>query len=252
MSTVPTIALRDVSFSYENNHGASPLFLGFSLDIAPGTLAILGASGSGKSTLAKLLARIVLPQDGEVVCASSIQRLHDLVYLDQEPLNGVFPWHRVKQNLEYPLRKRQWSEAAISERVSYLLDVFRLTSLANAYPKELSGGEKHRLAVASALSWKPKCAILDESFSQLDPKTRHAILSEIRQVTAAEGMTLIMITHSLGDALAVAERYVLLGQRPVEIIANEPIQLEFPREEHSSEYQQLHRKILATYPDAIL
>lgn len=247
------VEVRDVDFRYERNHESEPLFRQFSFGVLKGTVvAVMGPSGSGKSSLGRIIAQMLRPQSGNVKWAQDFTRPNDLVYTDQQAMNGVFPWQRVRRNIEYPLCKLKWQSNEISQRVSQMLELFKLDHLTTALPADLSGGELQRLAVARALSWKPKCAILDESFSALDAKTKDEILVAARRLAAIEKMTLVLITHNLADALAIADRCVLLGRRPVQIIADERVPLEFPRDENSAAYQETRDNLLSKIKDAIL
>ena len=252
-SNSDAVEVRDMDFRYERNHESDPLFRRFSLRILKGTVvAVMGPSGSGKSTLGRMIAQMLRPQGGNVTWADDFTRPNDLVYIDQQAMNCVFPWQRVRRNIEYPLRKLKWQSVEISHRVKEMLNLFKLDHLAEAFPANLSGGELQRLSVARSLSWKPKCAVLDESFSALDAKTKDEILVAVRRLAETEKMTLILITHNLADALAVADRCVLLGRRPVEIIADQQLHLEFPRHDGSAAYQQARDNLLNTIKDAIL
>lgn len=253
VSSPESIALKNVGFSYEKNHDSTALFDDFSITIPLGAaVAIMGPSGSGKSTLGKLIARMIQPQSGEVAWPHDFRSPHDLVYIDQQPLNSVFPWQSVKQNVEYPLRKLHWPTGEITQRVAFLLKLFRLDHLKSAFPADLSGGELQRLAVVRSLSWKPKCAVLDESFSALDAKIKDTILAEIRRLADTEGMTLILITHNLSDALVMADRCVLLGGRPVNVVTDMTVNLGLPRDEHSVGYRDAQMTLVSAIRDAIL
>ena len=247
------VELRSIDFSYSKNHDFQPLFHDFSLKAATGeVVAVMGSSGSGKSTLGRLIARMVKPQSGEIIWSTAFTHSRELVYIDQQPFNSIFPWQTVRRNLAYPLRKLGCEPDYIKQRTELLLRLFRLDQLGDAFPANLSGGELQRLALARCLSWKPQCAILDESFSALDGTTKNSILSAIRELAGTETMTLVLITHNLGDALAIADRCVLLGNRPVQIVADVGIPLGFPRQEHSGEYRETQARLLNIIRDAIL
>lgn len=252
-SILDAVEVRDMDFRYERNHESDPLFRRFCLRIQIGTIvAVMGPSGSGKSTLGRMIAQMLRPQGGYVTWADDFTRPNELVYIDQQAMNCVFPWQRVRRNIEYPLRKLKWQSDDIARRVKEMLNMFKLDHLADAFPANLSGGELQRLSVARVLSWKPKCAVLDESFSALDTKTKDEILVAVRRLAKTEKMTLILITHNLTDALAVADRCVVVGRRPVEIIADQQLSLEFPRQGCSAGYRQARDNLLNTIKDAIL
>src|SRR5574340_192791 len=209
-----------VSFSYDTaTNGA--LYTDFSLRVQPGSIvAIMGASGSGKSTLARLLAGILAPQAGAVSWSEELRAKSAVVYVDQHPMNSVFPWQRVRANIEYPLRKLGWDRTATRDRLAYLLALFRLEAMQGSYPAHLSGGELQRVALARCLSWRPKLVVLDEPFSALDGKVKEEIAGALRELAGRDQITLVLITHNISDALALATRCVVIGQRPVRILCD--------------------------------
>ena len=171
LSTRGALELEDIDFSYAArlNGGNGALFNGtlykdFSLRIEQGSIVtIMGASGAGKSTLGRIMAGIVIPQRGIVRRSPEFTQPSDLVYVDQHPMNGVFPWQTVLENVRYPLQKLGWEGRERRDRICYLMNLFRLSALSDVYPAQLSGGELQRLALARCLSWKPKLVILDLS-----------------------------------------------------------------------------------------
>ena len=215
------IEFQNVNFAYQGiaSPEVSSILQGFSLAIQQGkTTALLGSSGSGKSTVAKLANRILIPREGRVLWSTNLEREHDVVYVDQDPLNSVFPWLTVERNLNDPLAVLGWSKKAIADRVSVLLELFRLKHIRHSEPKSLSGGEMHRLALARSLSWCPRVAVLDETLSSLDPPTRKMIFKALRRIVAEDDLTLIVITHYLDDALDLADRILVVGGRPTNIV----------------------------------
>lgn len=225
--------LIQASFAYQRRGEANGrLYHDFSLSVAKGSiLVVMGSSGSGKSTLGKLLAGILTPDAGRIVHSADFARKADVVYVDQHPMNTVFPWQKVRVNIEYPLRKLQWAKQAIAQRVERMLEIFRLTHLANARPATLSGGELQRLALARTFAWQPKMAVLDESLSALDRNTKQAVIGAIHEVAVKENMTLVLITHNISDAIALGTRFIIVSGRPVEIVSDFETSAGFPRNE---------------------
>lgn len=220
----PMIALDNVRFSYpvgNRKESGNGLYERFSLSVEAGSiLAVMGDSGSGKSTLGRLIAGIIQPSEGRVVRANDLARPADVVYIDQHPMNSVFPWQTVRENLRYPLGKLGWNSAEIDKRAVYLHTVFHLGDLLDSYPAQLSGGELQRLALARSLSWQPKMAILDESFSALDQRLREEIIAAVRELARHDQLTVVLITHNLTDALALGTRCVVIGRHPVAVIVD--------------------------------
>jgi NitT/TauT family transport system ATP-binding protein len=205
----------------------------------------MGPSGSGKSTLAKIMARIITPHKGQVRWAERLKNASDVVYVDQHPMNSVFPWQTVRGNLQYPLKKLGWERGARRERLCYLITLFRLGGLLDAYPAQLSGGELQRLALARCLSWRPELVILDEPFSALDGKVKAEISSALHELAAKDRSTLVMITHNISDALALATRCIVIGQHPVRIISDLEFRSAFPREKGAPDYDAMQQALIS-------
>ncbi len=247
MNSKPSaLELDGVSFAYQNGSigNGIPLLQDFSLAVESGRItALMGSSGSGKSTIAKVAAGIIDPHAGRVVRHPDFVRPCDVVYVDQAPLNSVFPWLDVGSNLTEPLRELGWSATEVASRVSFIAETFQLMHVLDSKPKALSGGELQRLALARSLSWRPQAAILDETLSSLDPPTRKLILEALRRIVNEDHSTLILITHYPQDALDLADRIVVLGGRPAVIVDDFETGMPFPRPLASSEYDALERRI---------
>lgn len=253
-SSAEALRVEGVDFSYParaDNNGQ--LYEGFSLTVEQGSiLALMGPSGSGKSTLGRMMAGILSPHRGSVDRSPEFERAWDVVYLDQHPINSVFPWHTVAKNLKYPMEKLGWDRRRRKERICYLMSLFRLGALADAYPASLSGGELQRVALARCLSWKPQLVILDEPFSALDRKVKTEIIAALHQLAANDRITLVLITHNVADALALGTRCVVIGQRPVRIISDLQFRTGFPREAGTPDYNAMQQALIAGIRDGLV
>jgi NitT/TauT family transport system ATP-binding protein len=141
---------------------------------------------------------------------------------------------------------------ASQESAAHFLSLFRLTHRAEAYPAELSGGELARLALARCLSWRPRFAIIDESLSQLDRFTKGIVYEALRKISDEQGTRFLLITHILGDAMALADRCLVFGESPVRILGDFEIDLSFPRKEESPEYLTAQEPLLEVVRRGIL
>ncbi|MDL2314227.1 ABC transporter ATP-binding protein [Desulfovibrio sp. OttesenSCG-928-C14] len=195
-----------------------------SLKLLPGEFTvILGPSGCGKSTLLNIIAGITgpdsAPEPGQVIF-----RGRDITNVPMEKRNfgmvfqnyALFPNLSVYENIAYGLRAARASRAAVAARVKEMLELVRLPELARSLPGELSGGQQQRVALARALAPRPDLLLLDEPLSALDARVREALGQELLQIQREAGITAIMVTHDQQEALALADRIVLLREGRVE------------------------------------
>jgi len=247
--------VQDIVFAYpaRSDSGNGQLYAGFSLMVGLGSiLAFMGPSGSGKSTLGRIMAGIQTPQAGEVRWSSQFANRWDVVYVDQHAINSVFPWQTVAENVKYPMKKLGWDRARRTERICYLMSLFRLGALADAYPASLSGGELQRLALARCLSWKPQLVILDEPFAALDRKVKSEIIAGLQELVSRDQMTVVLITHNVSDALALGTRCVVIGQRPVRIISDLEFRTAFPRQAGTPDYNAMQQALISGIRDGLV
>jgi NitT/TauT family transport system ATP-binding protein len=248
------VRVRGVDFSYcSGPANGRTLYSGFELAIEQGSVvALMGTSGCGKSTLGKMMARIIGPTAGRVEWSPEFRKRADVVYMDQHPLNSIFPWQTVGRNLEYPLEKLGWSDQESRARISYLASLFRLEAVMEALPAQISGGELQRLALARCLSWRPGLAILDEPFSALDRDVKTNIILALHELAAKDGMTVVLITHNVSDALAIGARYVVIGDRPVRIVSDLEFKSPHPRERGTVDYDRMERALVACIREGLV
>ncbi|MBZ5567690.1 MAG: ATP-binding cassette domain-containing protein [Acidobacteriia bacterium] len=248
------LRVRGVDFSYcTAANDSKALYSGFALDIEQGSVvALMGASGCGKSTLGKMMARIIKPTAGRIEWSPQFSKRADVVYMDQHPMNSIFPWQTVRGNLEYPLEKLGWSELESQARVAYLASLFRLDGILHSLPAQISGGELQRLALARCLSWRPPLVILDEPFSALDRDVKTNIIHALHALATKDGMTVVLITHNVSDALAIGMRYVIVGDRPVRIMSDMEFKSPHPRERGTLDYDTMEKALIACIRDGLV
>ncbi len=196
-----------------------------------GIVALIGPNGSGKSTLLRVLAGLLAPDRGEV-------------RLDGQPVTGpdpriglvfqeprLLPWRSAADNITYPLELAGWSRERRQERLGELADLVALDPgvVANR-PAELSGGTAQRVALARALALQPDVLLLDEPFSALDALTRERLDLELLRLWAQARTTMVVVTHSIAEALLVADRIVVLSPRPGRVVADLAVPLDRPRQ----------------------
>jgi osmoprotectant transport system ATP-binding protein len=209
----PLIQLSGVSRSY----GAHLAVRSLDLAVPVGQfVAIVGDSGSGKTTTLKMTNRLLEPDAGEVLIAgepTSSQPPHLLRrrigYIFQRI--GLFPHLTVAENIGITPQLLGWPRAQIAERVAELLALVNLpTEFASRYPAALSGGQRQRVGVARALAAKPSIMLMDEPFGALDPLTRDALGTEYRRLHENMGLTTLMVTHDVLEAVLLADRIVVM------------------------------------------
>ncbi|MPZ58375.1 MAG: ATP-binding cassette domain-containing protein [Rhizobiales bacterium] len=212
------IAFENVSKAYEA--GARPALDGVSLTVAQGEfLAVVGASGSGKTTLLRLVNRLTDPTSGTVRVSGTNVRTTDAVSLRRQigyvfQGIGLFPHMTVAENIAVTPKLLGADRRQMAARVDELLDLARLdrTAYRDRFPRELSGGERQRVGVARAIAAKPQIVLMDEPFGALDPLTRDALGQDYRSLHDALGLTTVMVTHDIVEALLLADRIAIMQQ----------------------------------------
>ncbi len=216
------------------------------LAVAPGQfLTIVGASGCGKSTLLRLIAGLDTAFLGDVVLdnvrvtAPSLDR--GLVF--QEP--RLFPWLTVAQNVALGLLNAGPSKAAKHRAVLEHIALVGLNGFQDAYPHQLSGGMAQRAAIARGLVNRPGVLLLDEPFGALDALTRARLQDEMQRIWAAEGITMLLVTHDVEEAVYLGDRVVVMAPRPGRIAATFDIPQPRPRDRASPALARLRTTVMA-------
>jgi NitT/TauT family transport system ATP-binding protein len=227
-----SIRLRDLSFAFPSRTGGTlPVFDGFDLEIpGGGIVALIGPNGCGKSTLLRVIAGLLPPGSGEAL-------------LDDAPIDGpdpriglvfqeprLLPWRSAAANITYPLELAGWPVDRRAERLATLTGLVGLDpAVAASRPAELSGGTRQRVALARALALEPAVLLLDEPFSALDALTRERFDLELLRLWDHAATTIVMVTHSIPEAILVADRVVVLSPRPGRVVADIEVGLPRPR-----------------------
>lgn len=187
------------------------------LDIAKGEfVSLIGPSGCGKSTLLRLIADLIQPTGGTVTVngKSAHQARLDQDYGMAFQQSGLFEWRSVERNIELPLELKGWDKARRRARSREMLELVKLTDFATHMPWQLSGGMQQRVAIARALAAHPELLLMDEPFGALDEMTREHMQAELLRICADTGTTVVFVTHSIPEAVYLADRVVVMSPRP--------------------------------------
>ncbi len=217
---------EDVSLSYHMPSGETPALQNLSLSVSRGEfLAVLGPSGCGKSTLLSLAAGLLFPDKGRVTLfGASVQRPSQRVgYMLQR--DHLFAWRDIEKNALLGMEVRGQVTPQARERVRELLRACGLWEFRHHHPRQLSGGMRQRAALVRTLAFEPELLLLDEPFSALDAQTRVKLGDEVGQIIRQQRRTAILVTHDVSEAVAMADRVVVLTHRPARVKSQRVIDL---------------------------
>jgi NitT/TauT family transport system ATP-binding protein len=215
---------------YPNGNGGLPALEGVSLSVRRNEfLCIVGPSGCGKTTLLRTLAGLLKPTSGYVAFEGEpiVHPLRRIGFVFQE--SNLMPWRTVLSNIVLPLELQNHARGAREARAQDLIDLVGLNGFEHAYPRDLSGGMAQRVAIARALIHEPDILLLDEPFGSLDALTRERMETELIRIWGARTVTVIMVTHSITEAVLLADRLVVLSDRPASVVSDLLVPLPRPR-----------------------
>jgi NitT/TauT family transport system ATP-binding protein len=192
-----------------------------------GFVALIGPSGCGKSTLLRLMAGLVPATEGEISvngkAADQARRDRDYGMAFQSA--SLFDWRTVTRNIELPLELLGWSKDQRSKRSAEMLDLVQLSDFGDHYPNQLSGGMQQRVAIARALSFRPSILLMDEPFGALDEMTREHMQAELLRIWEDTQTSVVFVTHSIPEAVFLAQRVIVMSPRPGRIVADIDVDL---------------------------
>ncbi len=237
-----------VALTFPSAQGRDPVEVVRRLDLDIGSgefVAIIGPSGCGKSTLLSLLAGYLAPSSGRVlfrgIPVSGPGRERMMVF--QQP--ALFPWLTTAQNVAYGLKLKanRSNGQNVEETVAAMLRLVQLEGFARHYPSDLSGGMRQRLEIARALAVEPLVLLMDEPLAALDALTRRTMQREVLQIWEKTRKTILFVTHDIDEAVIMADRIVVMAQRPTFVLEIEDVGLARPRLREDPEVGKVARRL---------
>ena len=233
--TQAALKVEHIGHIYDDRNGHVEALDDISFEIASGEfVCIVGPSGSGKSTLLRILAGLISPEQGQVwldgQAVKSPARSIGIVFQK----SNLMPWRTVRDNIALPLELAGVAGNEIDRRAAHLIDLVGLRDFAESYPRGLSGGMEQRVAIARALIHQPSLLLLDEPFGALDALTRERMALELTRIwtaqnNAAQKTTVVMVTHSIQEAVFLSDRVLVMTERPGRIAREVRVNLPRPR-----------------------
>jgi NitT/TauT family transport system ATP-binding protein len=245
LKPTPILAIRDLGTVYPDGNGGLRALEGVSFSVCPREfLCVLGPSGSGKSTLLRNLAGLLQPTEGQIRFEGNQNPRIGFVFQQA----NLMPWRTVLQNILLPLEIEGMDAGMAKARAQEMVELVGLQGFENNWPRELSGGMSQRVALARALVHDPDILLLDEPFGSLDALTRERMGTELSRIWQARQKTVIMVTHSIGESLFLADRVLVLTSRPGKIKLDLKVDLPRPRTDemrYTAHFGNLAKKLKA-------
>jgi NitT/TauT family transport system ATP-binding protein len=241
--TDPILTVRDLSVTFPDNNGGLHALDEVSFEVCPQEfICVLGPSGSGKTTLLRVLAGLLPQSTGRFDFENGRQPRIGMVFQQ----SNLMPWRTAIGNITLPLELEGIPAEAAQARAQELIDLVGLQGFEHSWPRDLSGGMAQRVAIARALVHDPDLLLLDEPFGSLDALTRERMWMELSRIWQARQKTVVMVTHSIGESLFLADRVLGLTQRPGRIKLDLTVDLPRPRKDevrYTAHFGKLARKL---------
>ena len=222
------IDIQGAGQTYRGKRGTVEALRDINLTVGRGEfLTLIGRSGCGKSTLLNMIAGLLKPTTGEITIDGTpvTGPRRDVAMVFQRP--ALLPWRSVEKNVLLPAEIFGWPRAELRERAERLLELTGLTAFRKRLPHELSGGMQQRVSLCRALIQQPTVMLMDEPFSALDALTREELADELQRIHGELGTTIVFVTHSIAEAVLLADRVAVLSARPGRL--SELVGIDIPR-----------------------
>jgi ABC-type nitrate/sulfonate/bicarbonate transport system ATPase subunit len=206
-------------------------------------LSIVGPTGCGKTTFLNALAKLLPASKGNILIdgEEANPKKHNISFVFQEPT--CMPWRTVKENVAYGMEVKRFPKEKVDERLKYILDLVGLSDTANLYPNQVSSSMEQRIAVARAFAVDPDLLLMDEPYGQLDIKLRYYLEDELIRLWKALNATVVFVTHNIEEAVYVAERILILSNKPTKIKAEVIVDLPRPRSLIDPKFVEIRKQV---------
>jgi NitT/TauT family transport system ATP-binding protein len=242
-----TVSIDYITHTFKGQ--PTPTLQEIALRIQPGEqVALIGRSGCGKSTLLHMLAGLLMPSEGCVHIRGHMVTRPSAKWnmMFQKP--SLYPWMSVRQSAELGL---QFAGRRDPETVDRLLELVGLADKSETNVQRLSGGQQQRVALARSLATQPELLLLDEPFSALDAFTRASLQDEVSRIARAEGLTLVLVTHDIDEAVAMADRVLIMAANPGRIVGEFEVDLPNPRNRADSTFSRRREALMAQFESLV-
>ena len=233
-TATPRLTVQSLAKSYGSGPAAAHIIGDLTFSTAAGEImCIVGPSGVGKTTLLKCLAGLhpstsgTISIDGRAISGPP----PEMALVFQDYSRSLMPWLNVRKNLVLPLRHLRLDPAELADRCDKALEAVGLTGAEHKYPWQLSGGMQQRVAIARALAYRPEILIMDEPFASVDAQTRFELEDLCLKIRDDFGMTILLVTHDIDEAVYLSDRIVAIGSKPARVLEVIDVDLPGPREQ---------------------
>lgn len=234
------IQVRDLTKSF----GDLLVLDDISFTVAEGEfLSIVGPTGCGKTTFLNTLSTLLPATKGKILIdgEEANPKKHNISFVFQEPT--CMPWRTVRENVAYGMETKKFPKEKMEERLKYILDLVGLSDTANLYPNQVSASMEQRIAVARAFAVDPDLLLMDEPYGQLDVKLRYYLEDELVRLWKTLNSTVIFVTHNIEEAVYVAERILILSNKPTKIKAEVHVDLPRPRSLIDPRFVEIRKQV---------
>jgi NitT/TauT family transport system ATP-binding protein len=248
----PVIQLKNIAKTYPSEANSTIKAL-YNLDITVHEgefISIIGPTGCGKTTLLNIIAGLDVPDDGEIRLSDDLKQKEHIPLVFQH--YTLFPWRKLLRNITFGL---EMNKTPRKERLRIAADVLNkvgLSGFEHAYPHELSGGMRQRAAIAQTLAVQPRLMLMDEPFGALDDSSRTELQNMITRLWKEANLTVLFVTHNIDEAIAIADRIIVLSDRPGRIIKEYTVKLPRPRDRISKAFTDLFVEVRQSLSSGIM